>query len=67
MKRIMGLALTAVLVVSTAEALAAATTVQTVPVFEATGGPPGDFPVGKSDQRNFVWRAARLAGVPREH
>ena len=47
MKRSIGLILAAVLVVSAEAALADPATVQTVPVFEALGGPPSDFAVGK--------------------
>ena len=46
MKQTICLALSAILVVSVEEASADAPTVQTVPIFEAMGGPPTDFAVG---------------------
>ena len=47
MKRAIGQALAAVLLVSAAEVSADAPTVQTLPIFEAMGGPPTDFAIGK--------------------
>jgi hypothetical protein len=46
-KKIISLALATVLVVSATVVSADAPTVQSVPVFEAMGGPPTDFAVGK--------------------